>query len=649
MRLAPACTLALALVGVAARGGSAPAPGAAPVRAPMPPVTFEAVWAQAVKADKAGDEAAVGRALTDIRRLRVERNVGTVDTVGLGMVLRGLERLDKGERASAEEAFRNAVAIAPGLPDAHFALAQALLRKGPLGLPASISATLGGVTAFRKTGQGEARLEALATIGWMLVAFAVCWVTGIAFVLRKGGLLRHDLEEWLGPVRRSWAAALLLILVLLPAASFLGWGWLPLWWVALLFAYLGKVERGVVGVLLLAALSVGPITSSLDTQLGSASNALYSAALAAVEGVPDRGQLDRLARAAQADPTDRDLAYLLGVGLKRAGYYDEAADHYRRLLAQDPGDAYARNNLAGIDFARGAYDTALLYYKQGVGSDNPEVAATSYYNQSIAHLQKFEYEAFNEAKSNADRLARGLVAEYEGWKFDTGDYAVVDLRMTREQVQTKFQGVPDGVAVRNVVRGGETPRPGPSLAGSLLNRFTASIALLALVALAIGRWRGSKAFTLHCGRCGTAFCRYCHLGRVAGDLCSQCYHLFVVRDGVSGPARSRKLAEVQEAESRRGRVFRVLSVLSPGAGHLYTGRALVGIALTTVWYGLVALLVAPVVFPFAGVSGRIAPSWPAWAVGALLLVVWLAANRLTPELEVALPARPPGPRRAKVA
>ncbi len=592
---------------------------------------------------------AAGRALSEIRRLRVERNVDTVNTVALGMVLRGLERLDKGERASAEETFRNAVAIAPGLPDAHFALARALLRKGPLGLPASVSATLGGATAFVKTGEGALRLEALATIGWLLFAFTVCWVVGIALLLRKGGLLRHDLEEWLGPARRRSAVALLLVLLLLPLASFLGWGWLPLWWVALLFAYLDRAERAVAGVLVLAAISVGPIASAVDGQLRTANNALYSASLAAVEGVPDLGELKSLERAAQADPQDRDLAYLLGVGLKRAGYYEEAAEHYRRLLAADPSDPFARNNLAGIEFARGAYDAALLRYKAGVGNENAEVAATSYYNQSIAHLQKFEYEAFNEAKSNADRLAPDLVAEYEGWKYDTGDYAVVDLRMTREQVRAKFEGLPDGVTARNVVRGREAPPSRFSVAGSLLNRFTASVALLALVVFAVGRWRGSKAFTLHCGRCGTAFCRYCHLGRVAGGLCSQCYHLFVVRDGVSGPARNHKLSEVQQAENRRGRVFRVLSVLSPGAGHLYTGRPLVGMALTTVWYALLALLVTPVVVPFSGVSGRIAPSWPLWAVALLLVAVWLAANRLRPELEVALPARRPGPRRAKVA
>jgi Tfp pilus assembly protein PilF len=647
MRGTTALTLVLALVVGAVAAGAAPATTAPTPPPPAAPVTFDAVWGLAVKAGKAGDGPAVARALAEIRRLRVERNVESVDTIGLGMVLLGMERLDKGERASAEEAFRNAVAIAPGLPEAHFALARALLRKGPLGIPESIKASLGGLTAYRVTGQGEVRLEALATIAWLLFAFMACWALGIALLLREGGLLRHDLEEWLGPARRGSAAPLLLALLLLPAASFLGWGWLPLWWAALLFAYLDRWEKGVVGVLVLASVSVGPIAFSLDTRLRTTNNALYSAALATVEGVPRRDQLQRLAQAAQADPQDRDLAYLLAEGLKRAGYYDEAAEHYRRLLARDPADAFARNNLAGIEFARGAYEAALERYKEGVSSESAEVAATSYYNQSIAHLQKFEYEAFNEAKSNADRLARGLVAEYEDWKYDSGDYAVVDLHMSRAQLQAKFEGVPEGVAVRNVVRGGEVARTDASFARSLLNRFTASLGLLALVVLVIGRWRGSKAFTVHCARCGTAFCRYCHLGRVAGDLCSQCYHLFVVRDGVSGPARSRKLAEVQDAEHRRGRVFRVLSVLSPGAGHVYAGRPLLGIALTSAWYALWALLLAPVVFPSAGVSSRIMPSWPYWAAALLLLLVWLAANRLSPELAVALPARRPAPRRAK--
>ena len=79
------------------------------------------------------------------------------------------------------------------------------------------------------------------------------------------------------------------------------------------------------------------------------------------------------------------------------------------------------------------------------------MAATSFYNLSLAHLEKFEYQAYNEAKSSADRLAPGVVAGYDRWRFDSGDYAVVDLGLSRDEVWRKFAGVAEGVAERNVL------------------------------------------------------------------------------------------------------------------------------------------------------------------------------------------------------
>jgi hypothetical protein len=299
---------------------------------------------------------------------------------------------------------------------------------------------------------------------------------------------------------------------------------------------------------------------------------------------------------------------------------------------------------------RGAYDTALARYRAGTEArSSREVAATSFYNLSLAHLRKFDYQAFNEAKSNADRLAGGVVAEYDRWKYDSGDYAVVDLGLSREQVWTKFAGAESGVAVRNVLAGGVTsPRAGVLLV-SAANRFVGSLAVLGVVAWLIRRVRGPKAFTLHCGRCGTPFCRHCHLGQVSGGLCSQCYHIFVVRDGVSGPARNRKMGEVQRADARRGRVFRVLSVLSPGAGQIYGGRTLLGLVLLVAWYAVLAVVVGSRLVPFTEVSGRLTPPWLAIVAGVLLCAVWVVANRLRPDFEVHLPVRRPAGRRARVA
>ena len=640
--LAPQASRAVGPTSASPPGAVAPAPATAP--------TFEELWSGYVKADAAGDAPAAERALREIRRARMERNVLSLDTVGLGLVERGVAKLDAKDREAAEGAFRTAVGLAPGLPDGHSGLAVALLKKGPLGVVPSIDAAVCGLSAFLPTGRGDRGARDLATVAALLAAFAVAWSIALALLARRGGLLRHDLEEWLGPAQsRSASLGLFLLLLLLPVATFQGWGWLPLWWLALVFAYLDARERVLAAILLAAAVAVGPAVASLDLRLRTARNPLFHAALAAVESAPDPAAIARLEEAARSDPEDRDLAYLLGAARRRAGRYEDAAGLYRQLLAADPSDAVARNNLANIEFVRGSYDAARARYRAGTEAGaGAEIAAISYYNLSLAHLQKFEYQAYNEAKSNAERLAPGLVADYERWKYESRDYAVVDLGLTREQVLDKFAGSESGVAVRNIAAGQQPPARPLARAGSLTNRFVASVGVFALVVFLVGRVRGPKAFTLHCGRCGTAFCRNCHLGQVSGGLCSQCYHLFVVRDGVSGPARNRKMAEVQRADGRRERVFRVLSVLSPGAGQIYGGWTLRGAALLVAWYGVLALLVARWVVPFTEVSKRLSPPWLAAAAGLALLGLWLAANRFRPESDVELPTRPAGPRRARV-
>ncbi len=641
--LAPQFAPAASLSGASGAGAVAPAPATAP--------TFEELWSVYVKADAAGDPAAAARALREIRRTRMERNVRSLDTVGLGLVERGVAKLDAKDREAAEGAFRTAVDLAPGLPDGHSGLAVALLSKGLLEVVPSIDAEVSGLSAFLTTGRGHRSVRDLATVAALLLAFAVAWTFAVALVVRHGGLLRHDLEEWLGPAQdRSASLALFLLVLLLPVATFQGWGWLPLWWLALVFAYLDLREKVLVGVLLAAMIAVGPAVASLELRLRTAHNPLFHAALAAVESAPDRAAIARLEAAFRSDPEDRDLAYLLGAARKRAGRYEEAAEGYRQMLAADPRDAVARNNLANIEFLRGSYDAARAWYRAGTEPGSPpEIAATSYYNLSLAYLQKFEYQAYNEAKLNADRLAPGLVAAYDQWKYDSRDYAVVDLGLTHEQVRDKFEGAPSGVAVRNILAGPGAPARAGQLALSFANRFVAFVAVFALAAFLVGRWRGPKAFTLHCGRCGTAFCRYCHLGQVSGGLCSQCYHLFVVRDGVSGPARNRKMAEVQEAEGRRERIFRVLSVLSPGAGQVYGGWTLRGAALVLAWYGVLAGLAARGIVPFAEVSRRLSPPWLGLLAGVVLVGVWLAANRFRPVSDVELPTRPGGARRARAA
>src|SRR5262249_5960777 len=157
---------------------------------------------------------------------------------------------------------------------------------------------------------------------------------------------------------------------------------------------------------------------------------------------------------------------------KKAGRYDDAAQIYRTLLQSDPKDGIAKNNLANLEFARGEFQSAIARYQQGAAAEGPpRETATFFYNQSLGHLQRFEYQPAQEAKSNADRLDAHLIASYDRiWKYDKGDYAVVDLGFTREQVWRKFSGAPVGVGAKNVIAS-PSPPADPALTQSLMSRF----------------------------------------------------------------------------------------------------------------------------------------------------------------------------------
>lgn len=640
--------------------GEAQAPGAdqqpavpVPVAAPTPEPTptpearhvppeasLEELWSQYVASEAAGDAGEAGRRLHDIRRLKVERNIENLETVGLGLVARGVARMDEGEGDLAAASFERAIQLAPGLPDGHYGLAVSELKKGPLGLVPSVQAMASGLVAFLPTARGELRSAELLVVASLLAVFLMTWAVALALLFRAGGLLRHDIEEWLGP-RQSRAAslALLLLILLLPLAAFQGWGWLPLWWLAVLFSYFSRTEKMVTAVAFVALIVSGPALDALSVRAETARNPLFRAAIAAVDGKPDAHDARLLEAAARRDPEDRDMLYLLASAWRRSGRLQEATDLYSRMLSQNPGDSVASNNLANLEFARGQHEAALGRYRDGskAGGSN-EVAAVFFYNLSLAHLQKFEYQAYNEAKSSADRLTPGGVGGYDRWKYDSGDYAVVDLGLTREDVWRKFAGVADGVGERNVMGSGGGGSLGFEVS-ALLNRFTVAAALFGIVAFLIGRVRGSKAFTVRCSRCGMPFCRKCHLGQVVGDLCSQCYHLFVIRDGVSGPVRNRKMGEVQDREARRNRLFRALSILSPGTGHIYARQTMAGVAMVITWYVILAAAVSSAFVPLTEVSSRLRPPWAITLAVLLLISVWVLANRIKPDFEVPLPKR----------
>ena len=648
-----AVLLALAAAAPAAGQPSSRREQVIDVRASRPAAgnSFEALWSALERAEEKGDLAGAQSAFREVRRLRIERNVRSLEPFALARVADGVEALAAGDAEKASIHFAEAVSLDPHLPDPHFGLAQASLKGGPFGALPAIKEILAGTSARLTSARGRLHLKNVLVASALLALFATTTIFATAMVLRHGSLLRHDFEEAFGADKRSLAFGVTAALLLLPAITFQGWGWLPIWWLALLFLYMNAVEKGLAAAFALAAVAVGPAVQQLEARLLAQQNPLFRAAMLSVEGEPDTRAIWHLEDAVRNNPDDRDLQYLLGVQYKKAGRYEDAASVYKEILRTSPTDGIALNNLANVEFAAGEFPAAIARYKQGIDSaPAADVAATFYYNLSLAHLQRFEYQPAQEARSQADRIASGLIRGYDNrWKYDKGDYAVVDLNLGDQQAWAKFAGRREGIGGKNVA-GDPEPRAGSDGARAYLNRFTAVPLVFALVVFALGRWRGSKAFTTRCLKCGTPFCRRCHLGVVAGGLCTQCHHLFVVRDGVSGPARNQKLLEVQKEDTRRDRVFRLLSLTVPGSGHLYASRTPLGIVLALLWSLVLAVAAVTVgLLPLTEAASSLTPPWGLAVGGVVLLALYVTANRSRPEYEVVVPTRRPPPARRRAA
>jgi tetratricopeptide (TPR) repeat protein len=623
--------------------------------------SFEGLWAAARRAEAANDTATSERLMLALRRARAERNVGGIEVVALAQVAHGLARLESGDAERAAASFRTAIDLDPQLPEGYLGLAKAELQRGPLGLVGAARNVQLGLTARLGTYRGKVHATVLLVISLLIAVLASLTVFGVCMVLRYGALLRHDIEELFGSeARRPWALGCYAIILLLPVVAQQGYGWLPIWWLAVLFLYLRPVERAVTMLTLALLVAVGPLLWLADNRLEALSNPLFRAALTGVEGAGDGRALRDLERARREDPADGDLAYLIAGQLRKAGRYAEASAIYEELLKLDPSDGVALNNLGNIiaaDGARAGYAAAITRYQDGLkvgagGNDgaglttarSARVRATLNYNLYLAYLQVFDFQAAQAARAQAEQAGRGLVRDYEDrWRVEkegSSIAAFVDLGPTVEQCLAKVAGMRKGVHLRNEMKSGGDDTDLLGLARSLLTRFLAAVAIFLALVLARRAWRGQKAFTLRCLKCGTPFCRHCHLGAAVAGLCTQCYHLFIVRDGVSGPARNQKLLEVQVEDERRERIFRVLSLVSPGAGHVYGQKAMLGLAYLMVWYFLIALSALSIGFiSVSEAASALVGPWPVIVALVGLLVVYVLANRARLSFEVVVPVR----------
>jgi len=221
--------------------------------------------------------------------------------------------------------------------------------------------------------------------------------------------------------------------------------------------------------------------------------------------------------------------------------------------------------------------------------------------------------------------------------------------MPQRQVSAaKLAGSTDDVRVARANLTGTGARVN-TLPGSaaFASRLVAFIGVFAVGWLAIRTWRGGGLVTRRCLKCGEPFSRRTRAGAEASELCNPCYHLYVVKDGISVPARRAKLGEVESWDRRSRITLRLLSLISPGAGHGFAGRAFGGVLIGFVWYACLGglFLLQSGLLPFFEAPTPHAGALPLGLFAAGAGIFWLVGNLTTPSLDQPLPS----PRRARRA
>ena len=599
---------------------------------------LEGLWFQRKAYLRENRAADVERQSGLIRDFVGEEGVHGLEAPGGALQLEAISWLREGNAPKALAALALADVLDPGRPQTAMTRARVYWTSG-YGTIASATELL---RAWRLAAalalHDAALLQESALLALAALAAAIA-VTALLLVLRYQAVLRHDVEEWLA--RRGhenvakaggWGV------LLLPFIVWIGAGWAVLYGLVATFRYAKRSERALALALLLAVALVVPAYRLSVGLYGLTADPDVRTTIEAASGAYAPDRIVKLRELVEAHPDDPTYRFLLAGMYKNGRYFEEAFAEYKRVLEMAPSTFQARINLGNIYFLLGQYGEAISHYRRAIELRPDSVLA--YYDMYLAQSDSFKLKEAEESLArarelDADEISRLLTAGTR----DAGGPKVVDATLDLDAAWSRSAEGRSAGAWLEADEGGAPPWQ--AAARGLLNplSFAAGIGIVACGLIAV-QFRGRPA-AKRCLRCGRAFCYACKSGRDGHDFCSQCAHLFVLRDGLAPETKSMKLYEIERHESRTRIARGTASIVVPGAAHLLTGRAWSGALLILCWM-LAWTLGAPAVVDaglrvlgagpgLAGLHAGAVPSLPGIEAIALLavplgLAVWLAAN-----------------------
>ena len=556
---------------------------------------LESLWFQRKTLMASGRDEHATEKLEEIRSFCAEEGIKRLEHLTGALIAETYRYLEEGNDRLALSSLEFAEAFDSHRPQTHLARAAVYWKagRGPIAATGELWRALTASVA-----RSVQDLSLLARLVFVLALALLCasLTFALLMVLRHQAPFRHEIEEWSeGFLNGRWPEVVGWSVLLLPLMAWIGAGWTAVYWMVIMFRFMSRRERvATLGLLLAGALTV-PIYAVAVGLYGASADPAVRTTVTSVEGEYDPDRIVRLRRLVAAHPDDPVYHFLLAGLYKNGRYFDEAFEEYKAVLELDPKFAPAFVNLGNIFYATGQHAVAINNYRQALEIEPDMFLA--YFNLHLAQSEDFRFspaeESLQQARGiDAERVARLLAAD------DVGDRPAAQdatLRMASVWQSAVGGGTPTLAAKHEGAATFLQPR-------YLVNAFGA-ICLVAVVGCAvIGMLLRSSKPARRCIRCGRPFCWRCKSAREGQEYCSQCLHLYVLRDGLAPETKSKKLFEVERHECGTRRIRLLAAALLPGAPQLLRGKTGVGLLLLLIWFTAV-VSAAPELFSFGSAGG----------------------------------------------
>ncbi|MEK7825464.1 MAG: tetratricopeptide repeat protein, partial [Nitrospirota bacterium] len=533
------------------------------------PAQIEKEWKDRLAYLRDGDRVNAAATVEKIKKIKLELGADNLDLISVALLIEAEEDVAKGNVDSAIEKAYAAREISPDYPATYYHIAKFLFLKDK-SIIAAVSSYIDGIIVSCKDFWNIFYLAGTIVIILLLSLISSFVIFLIFLLIRFIPLIEHNLNEWAGISLKRYSIIMIIIAISsLPLLLGRGIIWSAVFWLMLVWIYLGKREKTISILFLLVAGSATlllPLSGSFFSAGGSSGlevmNRIYRG-----EWISPSGRYGEITN---EEREDWKGYFSAAISMKMQGRLDDALRYYEEALTKNPGSPKILNNIGNIYFYKTDYEQAIYFYRSAIEIDKQLIS--SHYNMSQALREKLSFDEGNKKFGEASGLDKELTDLYAKKSTLSYQYLVIDEKFSIFDLFEKaisFKGLNEDHVLLNI-----------SLFAIGIHQPFFQVLLVILIILMVlfsSHLRKKGNLPTNCPVCGRAVCRKCHRYIYDIKVCNNCLSMLKKRQEDKKTIKGIKdIKEIWTREKLKERMSNILAALIPGLGHLHMDRFVKG-------------------------------------------------------------------------